>query len=144
LTRISWKYFSLIYKFINITLKQKHLQNSNFYVPRKQLYFGFQYINEKLFKICSKNVSVKFVQNISNLISKIFNFIKCVPYFKRRRSLLSYFSSKIKEISRILRPEFMTKRALCLRLREHQANCRNHKQNSAVVDHSENRLFIGL
>ena len=29
-----------------------------------------------------------------------------------------------------------TKRALTLRLREHQANCRNQKQHSAVVDHS--------
>ena len=29
-----------------------------------------------------------------------------------------------------------TKRALTLRLREHEANCRNHKQHSAVVDHS--------
>ena len=28
-----------------------------------------------------------------------------------------------------------TKRALTLRLREHQANCRNQKQHSAVVDH---------
>ena len=28
------------------------------------------------------------------------------------------------------------KRALTLRLREHQANCRNQKQHSAVVDHS--------
>ena len=25
---------------------------------------------------------------------------------------------------------------MTLRLREHQANCRNHKQHSAVVDHS--------
>ena len=30
-----------------------------------------------------------------------------------------------------------TKRALKLRIREHEANCRNHKQHSAVVDHSE-------
>ena len=29
-----------------------------------------------------------------------------------------------------------TKRVLTLRLREHQANCRNQKQHSAVVDHS--------
>ena len=29
-----------------------------------------------------------------------------------------------------------TKRALTLRLRKHQANCRNQKQHSAVVDHS--------
>ena len=28
------------------------------------------------------------------------------------------------------------KRALTLRLREHQPNCRNQKQHSAVVDHS--------
>ena len=43
-------------------------------VPRKQFYFGFQYINES---------SVKFVQNISKLISKIFTYIKCILYFKR-------------------------------------------------------------
>ena len=30
----------------------------------------------------------------------------------------------------------LTKRALTLRLREQQANCRNQKQHSAVVDHS--------
>ena len=29
-----------------------------------------------------------------------------------------------------------TKSALILRLREHQANCRNQNQHSAVVDHS--------
>ena len=58
---------------------------------KKQIYFGFQYINES---------SVKFVKNVSNLISKNFNFIKCVPYFKKGRNLLSYFSPKLKEFDR--------------------------------------------
>ena len=57
---------------------------------KKQIYFGFQYINES---------SVKFVQNVSNLISKNFNFIKCIPFFKKGRNL-SYFSPKIKEFDR--------------------------------------------
>ena len=67
------------------------LQNCSLDVPRKQIYFGVQYksINES---------SVKFVQNISKLISKIFNYIKCIPYFKKGRNLLSYFSSKIKNL----------------------------------------------
>ena len=67
------------------------------------------------------------------------------------RNLLSYFSSKIKEyitdtstgVYRIPCDDCAkcyigeTKRALKLRIREHEANCRNHKQHSAVVDHSE-------
>ena len=107
----------------------------------KQIYFGFQYINE---------LSVKFVQNISNLISKSFNFIKCIPYFIKGRNLLSYFSPKIKEFDRDTSNGVYripcddcsqccigeTKRALTLRLREHKANCRNQKQRTAVVDHS--------
>ena len=94
--------------------------------------------------------SVNFVQNVSNLISKNFNFIKCIPYFKKGRNLLSYFSSKIKELLQSTSTGVYripcddcaqcyigeTKRALTLRLREHQANCRNQKQHSAVVDHS--------
>ena len=67
--------------------KRENLQNCSLDVPRKQIYFGFQYINAS---------PVKFVQNISKLISKNFNYIKCIPYFKKGRNPLSYFSSKIK------------------------------------------------
>ena len=83
----------IIEKYFKITIKQKpkNLLNSVLDVPKKQIYFGFQYINES---------SVKFVQNVSNLISKNFNFIKCIPYFKKGRNLLSYFSPKIKEFDR--------------------------------------------
>ena len=77
---------------IAINQKPKHFQNSCFDIPKKQIYFGFQYINES---------SVKFVQNVSNLISKNFNFIKCVPYFKKGRNLLSYFSGLGIETKRI-------------------------------------------
>jgi len=105
------------------------------------LYFGFQYVNES---------SNKFVKNVSNLISKYFPFLNCVPYFKKGRNLISYFSSKIKEyqintstgVYRIPCDDCAqcyigeTKRALALRLKEHEANCRNRKQHSAVVDHS--------
>ena len=112
-------------------------------MPRKQIYFGFQYINES---------SVKFVQNISKLISKNFNYIKCIsiPYFTKGRNLLSYFSSKIKGFDKDTSTGVYripcddcsqcyigeTKRALTLRIKEHQANCRNQNQHSAVVDHS--------
>ena len=127
-------------KNFKITIKQKpqNLPNSVLDVPKKQIYFGFQYINES---------SVKFVQN---LISKYFNLIKCIPYFKKGRNLLSYVLPKIKEFDRDTSTGVYripcddcsqcyigeTKRALTLKLRGHQANCRNQNQHSVVVDHS--------
>ena len=110
-------------------------------VPKKLLFFGFQYINDS---------SENFVRNISKLISKHFSFIKCVPYFKKGRNLLFYFSPKIKEsnidtstgVYKIPCDDCSlcyigeTKRALTLRIREHQANCRYQREHSAVVDHS--------
>ena len=143
----------IIDKYFNISIKQKgeNLQNCSLAVPRKQIYFGFQYINES---------SVKCVQNISKLISKNFNYIKCIPYFKQVRNFLSYFSSKIKGFDKDTSTGVYripcddcsqcyigeTKRALTLRIKEHQANCRNQNQHSAVVDHSStgNRSFIGI
>ena len=103
---------------------------------------------------CSK-VNFKFLLNVSNLISKTFNFIKCIPYFKNGRNLLSYFSPKFKEfdrdtstgVYRIPCDDFSqcyigeTKRALTLKLREHQANCRNQKQHSAL-QYFFNNFFI--
>ena len=91
----------------------------------------------------------KFVHNVFNLISKNFYFIKCVPYFQKDQNLLSYFSQNIKEFDRDTSTGVYripcddcsqcyfgeTKRTLTLRIREHQANCRNQKQHSAVVDH---------
>ena len=76
----------LIEIYFNICLKRKEtgLQNCSVY-SRKQIYFGFQYVNE---------TSVNFVKNISKLISKNFNFIKCTPYFKKGRNLL--FRRKLK------------------------------------------------
>ena len=84
-------------KYFNIFLKEnnRNLQNlSN--VPRKQIYFGFQYINES---------SEKFVQNISKLISKNFSFVKCIPYFKKGRNLLSFFLQKLRNSIEILQLE---------------------------------------
>ena len=141
-----WSGYSnyIIDKYVNICLKKReNLQKCSLDVPRKQIYFGFQYINES---------SVKFVQNISKLFSKNFNYIKCIPYFKKGRTLLLYFSSKIKGfdkdtstgVYRIPIPcddcslcyNGETKRALTFRIKEHQANCRNQNQHSAaVVDH---------
>ena len=139
-------YISYVITYVNIYIKQKreNLQICSLDVPRKQIYFGFQYINES---------SIKFVQNISNLISKNFNYIKCIPYFKKGRNLLQYFSSKIKGFDKDTRTSTgvyripyddcsqcyigETKRALTLRIKEHQANCRN-------VDHSATRHSWGF
>ena len=69
---------------------------------------------------------------------------------QKGRNLLSYFSSKIKGFDKDTSTGVYrihcddcsqcyigeTKRALTLRIIEHQANCRNHNQHSAVVDHS--------
>ena len=109
-------------------------------MPRKQIYFGFQYINES---------SVKFVQNISKLIQNIL-IILSVFRTSTKRNLLSYFSPKIKGFDKDTSTGVYripcdncsqcyigeTKQALTLRIKEHQANCHNHNQHSAVVDHS--------
>ena len=136
----------VIEKYFNICLKKKEtgVQNCS-EDSRKQIYFGFQYVNE---------TSVNFVKNISKLISKNFNFIKCTPYFKKGRNLLSYFSPKIKEFNKDTSTGVYripcadcsqcyigeTGRALTIRMKEHQANCRNRNKeksnDSAVVDHS--------
>ena len=110
-------------KFFKIVIKQKlkYFKNSCLDVSKTQIYFGFQYINES---------SVKFVQNGSNVISKYFNFIKCVPYFKKKRNL-SYFCHQLMNLTEILLLESIelfvmtvlsdifceTKRALTLTLR---------------------------
>ena len=110
-------------------------------MPKEPFYFGFEYINDS---------SELFVKNITKLISKYFGYIKCIPYFKKGRNLLSYFSSKIKDYERDTATGVYripcedcsqcyvgeTQRALLLRVREHQANCQYRKQHSAVVDHS--------
>ena len=57
-------------------------------MPRKQIILVFNILTNHLFN---------FVQNISKLVSENFGYIKCIPYFKKGRNLLSYFSSKIKE-----------------------------------------------
>ena len=71
---------------------------------------------------------------------------------KKNDKIFSYFLPQIEEFKEILRLEsieffvttvlsaiLVTKRAVTLRLREHQANCRNQKQHSAVV-----RSFMGF
>ena len=69
-------------------------------MPRKQIYFGFLYINES---------SVKFVQNISKLISKNFNYIKCIPYLKNEEIYSCTSHQKLKDLIkiRILVQEFI-------------------------------------
>ena len=87
------KYIIEILKQITIKQKPKHLLISDKYLPNKQIYFGFQYINES---------SVKFVPNVSNLISKTFNFIKCIPYFKNDEIFSHIFRQKLTVIATYL------------------------------------------
>ena len=82
------------------------------------------------------------------MISKHFNYFKCIPYFNNGRNLLSYFLSKIKGFEKDTSSGVYripcddcsqcyigeTKRALTLRIKEHQANSSNQNQHSAVVD----------
>ena len=110
------------------------------FIKKKQIYFSFQYINES---------SAKFVQNVSNLISKNVYYIKCLV-FQKGRNFLSYFSPKIKEFDKDTFTAVYgipcydcsqcyigeTTRALTLRLTENLVNCHNQKQHLAVVDHS--------
>jgi hypothetical protein len=81
------------------------------------------------------------------LIQKYFKFIKCIPYYKKSKNLLSYFSSRIKVTDKSTNTLYkiclhcdkcyvgQTKRALAIRLKEHESNCRNSKQHSAIVEH---------
>ena len=62
-----------IEKYFNIYERENNSKLQNLLnVPRKQIYFGFQYINES---------SENFVQNISKLISKNFSFTKMYSIF---------------------------------------------------------------
>ena len=80
--------YSFHYKTLSTCKRNnRNLQNLSNVPKKKQIYFGFQYINES---------SEKFVQNISKLISKHFIFLKCIPYFKKGRNLLSFFLQKLK------------------------------------------------
>ena len=80
--------------------------------------------------------------------------VRKIPYFKKGRNLFSFFLQILKrEILLLDSKEFLvmtvlykcyigeTKRAITLRLREHQANCR--KKHSAVVDQSA-MSFMGV
>ena len=78
----------IIEKYFNLYSHSKFQYSENFNVPKEPFYFGFEYINDS---------SELFVKNITKLISKYFGYIKCIPYFKKGRNLLSYFSSKIKD-----------------------------------------------
>ena len=86
----------IIEKYVDICIKQKreNLQKCSLDVPRKQIYFGFQYINES---------SVKFVQNISKLISKNFNYsILSVFRTSKKEEIYSRTShQKLKDLTKI-------------------------------------------
>ena len=90
----------IIDKYLNIFIKRKrdNLQNCSLDVPQKQVYFGFQYINKS---------SVKFVQNISKLISKYFNYIKCIPYFTKGRIYSHTSLQKSKNLIKTLLQKFI-------------------------------------
>ena len=77
----------IIEKYVNICikLKRENLQKCSVDLPRKQIYFGFQYSTE---------LSVKLFQNISKLIVKNFNYIKCIPYLKKGKIYSCTFHQK--------------------------------------------------
>ena len=69
-------------------------------MPRKQIYFGFQYINE---------LSVKFIQNISKLISKNLNYcILSVFRTLKKEEIYSRTShQKLKDLTKIRLHEYI-------------------------------------
>jgi hypothetical protein len=111
-------------------------------IEQNLIYFGLKFYNNK---------SEKFGKRISNTIQKTIGRVRIIPYFPCGRKLLSYFSSKIKPFNRDTSTgvyrircidcnlEYIgeTGRAMKIRLREHESNCRNHSNPSALVNHSE-------
>ena len=65
-----------------------NLVNKSYNVKGKPMYIGFDFKGPE---------TIKFAKNICKLIQKYFGFIKCIPYYKKSKTLLSYFSSKIKD-----------------------------------------------
>jgi hypothetical protein len=130
---------SIVERFFSNTLFKKPQIQS---VSHKIIYFGINFFN---------NQSIRFAKNISKSIGKYFSFIKPTPYYSSGRKLISFFSSKIKSFNRdsaigVYRiscnnceRQYIgeTGRAVKIRLKEHEANCRNHSTPSAVVTHSD-------
>ena len=110
--------------------------------PQKIIYFGIKYYNNK---------SVKFAQRLAKIINNYNGAVKIVPYYKTGRKLLSYFSAKIKNhfndtsvgVYKLpckdcdLAYIGETGKSLKIRMKQHESNCRNHSNPSAVVNHHE-------
>ena len=89
--------------------------------------------------------------DLQKIIRKYNGTIKVVPYYKTGRKLISYFSAKIKnhfqntsvsvyklpckDCDRSYIGE--TGKSLKIRMKQHESNCRNHSNLSAVVNHHE-------
>ena len=94
---------------------------------------------------------MKFEQQFAKIINNYNGAVKVVPYYKTGRKLLSYFSAKIKnhfndtsvgvyklpckdcELAYIGE----TGKSLKIRIKQHESNCRNYSNPSAVVNHHE-------
>lgn len=130
----------LLNKFFNIKKISEIYKKSM--VSQKTFYFGINFFN---------NRSINFANNISKRISNSFGYIRAVPFYASGRKLLSYFSNKIKnsesntEVGVYQIPCLdcnsryigETGRAFKIRMKEHESNCRNHSNASAVVNHSD-------
>lgn len=109
---------------------------------QKEFFLGVKFYN---------NRSVKFARSLSKIVNKYFGFVKIVTYFPSGKKLINYFSQKIKNnnfdtcmgVYQIpcndcnLKYIGETGRAFKIRIKEHEANCRNHSNYSAVVNHSD-------
>ena len=94
---------------------------------------------------------MKFAQRLAKIINKYNGAVKVVPYYKTGRKLLSYFSAKIKNhfhdtsvgVYKLpckdcdLSYFGETRKSLKIRMKQHESNCRNHSNPSAVVNHHE-------
>ena len=142
---------NVIEKFVKQALtKTSKTKNSTPTVLQEKIFLGFNFYNSN---------SEKFAKKISGIIKKHFGFIKVVPYFKKHKNLLAFFSNKIKsndftiasgvyripcsDCSSVYIGE--TGRSFKTRLKEHQSNCRAQRNtSSAVVDHSRSGHLLNF
>ena len=140
--RISFIRSNYLKNLLNRLLLEKPDRPKLFLATHKIVYLRIKYFNNK---------SVTFAQRLAKIINKYNGTIKVVPYYKTGRKLILYFLAKIKiqfqntfvgvcklpckdcDISYI----GVTGKSLKISMKQHESNCRNHSNPSAVVNYNK-------